>query len=66
MPGLEDGTLLTKLLGMEDGFELHGLESRVMLGLEDGKVLGKSLGTEDGASLGKRLVLEDVTELMFA
>ena len=49
-----------------DWLELHGLESRVILGLEDGKVLGKSLGTEDGASLGKRLVLEDGTELMFA
>ena len=30
--GLEDGTLLAKLLGTEVGCELHGLESGLLLG----------------------------------
>ena len=43
MLGLEDGTLLAKLLGTEDGCKWYELKLGVMLSLEDGKVLGKSL-----------------------
>ena len=57
--GLKDGAR-DRLLAMKDGCELLGLKSGGILGLEDGKVLGKSLSTEGGTSLGKRLGLEDI------
>ena len=60
--GLKDGAR-DRLLAMKDGCELLGLKSGGMLGLEDGKVLGKSPGTEDGASLSNKLGLEDGTLL---
>ena len=63
--GLEDGTILGKTedgaslgirLVLGDGTVFVG--SGGMLGLEDGKALGKSLGREVDTSLGKRLGLE--------